>query len=331
VNSKQITIVKNDNNRFKEGNSMIDLFISFLLSSVCFILFIRLCRITHRAVYYGHCKSKNKKQENVSVSKYSPVATPKPDWVKDEIIKLKALMPDSGCRKIAAAFNRRYAKSKQVTVGKTYVSYIIREYNYEITVLRKEIKHKQPKPIPKNKIWGIDLTGKTDEAGATHFILGVIEHHSRGCLCLTAISNKSSITLLRCLLDCFEKHGTPRLLRTDNEAVFTSKLFRLGLWLLNIKHQTTDIHCPWQNGRIERFFGTLKEKLNQWEVESIEQLNLALGQFRFWYNHVRPHQHLNDCTPAEVWEGRDVYERKSRKVYWFEAWDGLLRGYYLPP
>ncbi|NIP27488.1 MAG: DDE-type integrase/transposase/recombinase, partial [Phycisphaerae bacterium] len=68
---------------------------------------------------------------------------------------------------------------------------------------------------------------------------------------------------LRHLLDAIERYGKPKFLRTDNETVFTSRLFRFGLWLLGIKHQRTDKGCPWMNGRVERFFGTLKQKLSQ--------------------------------------------------------------------
>ncbi|MBI3354920.1 MAG: transposase family protein [Nitrospirae bacterium] len=134
---------------------------------------------------------------------------------------------------------------------------------------------------------------------------------------------------MRFLLDAVEYYGKPKALRTDNEPVFTSWLFKISLWLMGIRHQLIDKCCPWQNGRIERFFGTLKKKLNQWQVGSREQLNGALGQFRFWYNHVRPHQHLNGMTPAEVWNGRDIFARRPKQEYWFEAWDGLLTGIYL--
>jgi len=261
----------------------------------------------------------------------SCLRAPKPPWVKKEIIRLKALMPDMGCRKIAATFNRNYSQSKQMTVSKSYVNTVIREHLYEIQVLQNKIKHQRPKAVPKNLIWGVDLTGKTDSKKKTHAILGIIEHQSRGNLCLKALNDKSSATLLRCLLDCIDKYGTPKYVRTDNEAVFTSKLFHFGLLILGIKHQKTDLHCPWQNGRIERFFGTLKKRLNHWEVGSINQLNLALCEFRFWYNHVRPHQYLDDQTPAETWSGDNVFQGKPRKAHWFEAWDGLLTGYYLPP
>lgn len=241
---------------------------------------------------------------------------------------MKALMPMHCCRKLADTFNRRFAH-KDVSVGKTFVNDTIRKHHYEIQVLRKKLKHRKPKPMPLNRVWGMDLTGKMDTAGDTHYILGLVEHGSRANLCLQGLKDKASITLLRHLFDVIERYGKPTFLRTDNEAVFTSRLFRFGLWLLGIKHQRTDKGCPWMNGRIERFFGTLKEKLSQWEVDSLEQLNAALVPFRFWYNHVRSHQHLDGRTPAEVWAGNDVFVTKPKRATWFEAWDGLLTGYYL--
>ena len=254
---------------------------------------------------------------------------PKPPWVRTEVIRLKALMPQAGCRTIAQTFNRRFTHTKQMTVGKTFVSQAIRSYQYEIQVLRQKIKHRRPKPVPRNLIWGLDLTGKTDTHGKTHSLLGIVEHHSRANLTLSALKDKTTITLLRQLLDAIERFGKPKLLRTDNEAVFTSVLFRLALWFLSIRHRRIDPHCPWQNGRVERFFGTLKQKLDRWEVTGGEELNGAINQFRFWYHHVRPHQNLNGRTPAEVWQGIDITTRRPKRAYWFEAWDGLLTGIYL--
>lgn len=254
---------------------------------------------------------------------------PKPEWVRQEIIHLKALMPRAGCRMIANTFNRRFAWSKQMTVSKTYANNVIRKYKYEIQILRRKIKNRIPKPIPINLIWGADLTGKKDSLGNLHNILGIVEHKSRMSLCLTSLKDKASITILRFLLDAVELYGKPKSLRTDNESVFTSRLFRFGLWLIGIRHQRIDKSCPWQNGKIERFFGTLKEKLDQWQVNGSEQLSGALVQFRFWYNHVRPHQNLYGKTPTEVWNGTDIFIKEPKQEYWFEAWDGLLTGIYL--
>jgi transposase InsO family protein len=253
----------------------------------------------------------------------------KPEWLKHEIIRLKALMPQAGCRTIADICNRRFAASRKVTVGKTFVHQILQRHGYEIQILRRSLKHTKPRNVPRNLIWGVDLTGKTDAQGSLHLLLGILDHGSRALLHLQALHNKTSRTLLACLLEVIHTHGKPKIIRTDNEAIFTSKKFRLGLKLLGIRHQRTDPGCPWQNGRIERLFGTLKQKLDQWQVPDIAQLNRDLDTFRYWYNHIRPHQNLNGKTPAEVWRGDNPYTKPSKQETWFEAWDGLLAGYCL--
>jgi hypothetical protein len=36
----------------------------------------------------------------------------------------------------------------------------------------------------------------------------------------------------------------------------------------------------------------------------------TLQEIRIWYNHERPHDHLQGRTPAEVWAGVDVFAAK---------------------
>ena len=92
----------------------------------------------------------------------------KPSWVKQETIRLKALMPPpAGCRAIAGIFNRRFAARRKTTVGKTFVCEVIRRHRYAIEVERRKIKNAKPRCVPKNLIWGIDLTGKTTLDGRT--------------------------------------------------------------------------------------------------------------------------------------------------------------------
>lgn len=99
--------------------------------------------------------------------------------------------------------------------------------------------------------------------------------------------------------------------------------------LAGITQQFTAPGCPWMNGRIERLFGTLKEKLDRIEIDSREALAQLLCEFRFWYNAVRPHQNLAGLTPLEAWCGIDSYASTPKSVRWFEAWGGLLGGFHL--
>jgi len=253
----------------------------------------------------------------------------KPDWVTEEVVRLKALMPDAGCRRIADTFNRLHAARHATTVGKTWVGETVRKRSLEIARRRAELKHRVPRSMPANHIWAMDLTAKRDLAGTVHPILGLVDHGTRAAIVLGALADKSSITLLRVLLAAIERYGKPRTVRTDNEAIFTSRLFRFGLAVLRIRHQRIEPHCPWMNGRVERFFGTLKGRLDHWAVVGRDELVHALGDFRAWYNHVRPHQHLFGRTPAEAWDGIDPVARPPRTASVFSAWDGLLTGFYM--
>ena len=87
-------------------------------------------------------------------------------------------MPGTSCRTLANSFNRRYSVSRGITVGRTFVLYTVLRYRYEIEMLRRDLKHRVPPALPKNLVWGLDLTGKTDAQGKLHMIMGLLDHGS---------------------------------------------------------------------------------------------------------------------------------------------------------
>lgn len=74
----------------------------------------------------------------------------------------------------------------------------------------------------------------------------------------------------------------------------------LGVALLGIRQQRIEPGCPRQNGRVERFIGTVKRELRQQRPISGHEFTQRLTAMRSWYNHDRPHDHLQGRTPAEV-------------------------------
>ena len=264
----------------------------------------------------------------------APVARPirsnrkSPEIIR-RIIRLAALSPEDGCRKIADTFNRLHAARYGVTVGKTFVAEVLRDHAYAIEDERRHIRRRQATVGPRNVTWAIDLTGKGDEAGTCHAILGLIDHGTRRLLTLQGLLRFCSWTLLGHLCFAIARYGKPKIFRTDNASVFTSRVFRAGLMLLGIRHQRSERGKPWQNGRIERFFGTLKSRLDRWVVANGQELADALAVFATWYNEIRPHENLAGCTPLEAWNGIDPYAKPPRRVSWFTAWDGLLTGFIM--
>ena len=198
-----------------------------------------------------------------------------------------------------------------MTVSKTYVADTCRTHQYTILHARRKLKHRVPRPIPRNRVWGCDLLTKTDQHGHRHLAIAIVDHGSRACLWLQRLSDKSSWTLWQELAQAVTRYGRPQFVRTDNEAVFVSRVFRVGLWLLGIRQQRTEPGCPWQNGRVERFIGTVKQELRQELLTDGQKLDRSLTDIRQSYNHDRPHDHLHGRTPAEVWAGIDVFAAKQ--------------------
>lgn len=179
-------------------------------------------------------------------------------------------------------------------------------------------------------MWGLDWTYVPGINGEPAPVLGVVDCGSRACLELAFVESKRSVTLLRRLLELFERCWTPKLIRTDNEPACRSLLFRAILRLLGVRHLRTAPFAPWQNGRIERLYGTVKRvlRLRSQAGRSTSVSAEDLGLIRTWYNYLRPHQNLGGLTPAEVWSGRPANRR--RRPVWYSEWEGLLSGYYWP-
>jgi putative transposase len=250
-----------------------------------------------------------------------PFGHKKPEWVCNEVIRLRALMPADGCRMIAAAFNSLHAK-KGERVSKTYVADTLKRHAAAVLVLRRKLRNRPLRQGVRKLTWAMDLT----YLGRDRPVLGLIDHGTRALLSLRVLRDRSTLGILRVLLDAIEKFGRPVRLRTDNEGIFRSYLMRVALLLLGIRPQPIDPFCPWQNGRIERFFGTLKQRLRQWWAQAgvPNDVQPDLDILRTWYNHARTHQSLAGLTPAMAWAG---IARHTKRPRFFTAWDGLLTGF----
>ena len=161
---------------------------------------------------------------------FVPYSNPhkKPSWVKEKVMYLKMHLPDDGCRKIAMHFNRLYAH-KEISVSKSYVYRVFKENAYEIVRMRKEMRNKKPYKKERNQMWHMDLATIDKKQ-----ILGIIDAGTRALVALKHLPSKSTISIIRALLDTIEEYGKPKSIRSDNEIVFTSKLMRFTLWVLGI-------------------------------------------------------------------------------------------------
>ncbi|MEX2647590.1 MAG: integrase core domain-containing protein [Alphaproteobacteria bacterium] len=100
------------------------------------------------------------------------------------------------------------------------------------------------------------------------------------------------------------EHGLPGAIRSDNGPPFASTgaggLTRLAVhWIkLGIRLERTDLAAPQQNGRHERMHATLKAETAKPPAASPGEQQARFDRFRADFNHIRPHEALDQETPA---------------------------------
>lgn len=105
----------------------------------------------------------------------------------------------------------------------------------------------------------------------------------------------------------FREYGLPEAIRTDNGPPFASKapggLSRLSMWWLRlgIRHERIQPGCPEQNGRHERMHQTLKQETAMPPAANLRRQQEAFRRFQREYNDERPHEALDNRTPASVY------------------------------
>ena len=249
----------------------------------------------------------------------------KPDWVRREVLALAVFLPS--CRRIADVFNRRHGAYE--TVGHTFVNERCRAQAIQIAERRRAMRRREPRAVAPGHMWALDLTFFATADGVQRAVLGIIDCGSRLALRLKVLPRKCAWTLLGHLCLAIARHGKPALVKTDNESMFTSRLWRTALRWAGIGHRRSALGCPWQNGRIERFFGTLKPLLRKLVLCDAQALQRAADEFSRFYNEVRTHRALHGLTPLEAWSGKswpDVW-RAAASGCWVHALGGLLVGY----
>jgi putative transposase len=263
-----------------------------------------------------------KPQRAVSCRARSTYGRRKPDWVRLAVLALSDELPRAGYRTLAHCFNLRHAAQpdphgKTASVSKSFVSHLLRQQRYAAVHASHRRYAAQREPI--QTTWGMDLTRLPLVDGTSISVFGVIDHGSRAVLSLSPVVRRSSLVLLGKLLIAMGSYGAPRSVRTDNQAVFKSWVLTGILKLLGVRQQFTQLASPWQNGRIERFWRTLKFELQTTAQQSVAQglaiqtrmkfanvaaMNGLLEAIKDSYNHDRPHQSLQGSTPTAVWNGQ---------------------------
>ena len=196
--------------------------------------------------------------------------------------------------------------------------------------------HKKIVVAEPNRLWSLDLTTVHILGIFPVYILGVIDHFSRKVFCLTSTPHPTAEWAVHELKTVFSSFGVPRAIITDNGSIFASGLFRSFLVSQSAAHIRTAVRHPQTNGKIERFFQSLKhEFLCLFFLTSKRRLDGILTEYLFYYNRYRLHEAIEGQAPDDVHSNRR-FSKPDRSAKHIRApieeirmGNGLLRAYRL--
>ena len=159
-----------------------------------------------------------------------------------------------------------------------------------------------------DEMWGTDMTAAmTGEGQAAVFI--AVDHCSAECTGIHAARNANRFEALEPVKQAVrerfgafaEQIATGLKLRHDHGSQYVSHDFQNEIAFLGLKSSPAFVREPEGNGCAERFIRTLKENL-LWirRFETIEELRLALQQFKETYNQTWIIERHGYQTPAQV-------------------------------
>jgi len=161
-------------------------------------------------------------------------------------------------------------------------------------------------PKKPNHVWHSDIT-QIRVLWHVFFVAAILDGFSRKLLALKVYAKTPCAKNLAALVkSAAVRHGKPEFIITDNGGQFR-KQFGRAVRRQRIRHVRTRVRNPFLNGKIERFFRSLKlwQRLTLM-VATAGGIQRRLNSFAAWYNTCRPHSALGFRTPEEAYGGKTL-------------------------
>jgi putative transposase len=154
-------------------------------------------------------------------------------------------------------------------------------------------------------VWSTDITYIRLPRGFV-YLVAVIDWYSR-CVLSWLLSNTMDTAFCT---DCLEQalaQGKPEIFNTDQGSQFTSAEFTGRLKAAGIQISMDGRGRALDNIFVERLWRNVKyEDVYLKGYETVSELLMGLTRYFEFYNHERPHQSLENATPAAIHAGKSV-------------------------
>jgi transposase InsO family protein len=164
-----------------------------------------------------------------------------------------------------------------------------------------------------NQLWCMDFKGYFSTGDGTRCDpFTITDAHSRYLIRCQTVSRMDLSQVVAVCEAAMREYGMPARIRTDNGAPFAGTgllgLSKLSLsWTkMGIVHERIQPGRPQQNGRHERMHRTLKEDTTKPPALTLRLQQKKFDRFRQIFNHERPHEGLNNETPASLYRRSSI-------------------------
>ena len=226
-----------------------------------------------------------------------------------ELKDLAAAHPRYGSRRLCVMLRRE--RGRVVNLKK--VRRLCREHGLLLRQKRRRKRRGIGAGVPckadhPGHVWAYDFVEDRTEAGRKLRILTVADEFTRECVAVEVEHRMNARFVADTLLRLFAGRGAPKFVRSDNGPEFIAKHLMRVLAGSGVEARHIDPGSPWQNGRNERFNGTLRDEcLNLETFHNRDHARALIKLFGRHYNERRPHSSLGYLTPkefAEKWKAK---------------------------
>ena len=177
-------------------------------------------------------------------------------------------------------------------------------------------------PTRSHQEWHIDIS-YVNVRGSFLFLIAVIDGYSRYIVAYDVRASMEERDVEIVLQRAHEKYPSehPRII-SDHGGQFISREFTGYIRKVGLTHTLISVGYPQSNGKLERFFGTVKsECIRKQSFLSIADARKIIGRFIEYYNNKRLHSAIDYIAPMdilcgrkeEILKGRDEKLKKARE------------------
>lgn len=231
--------------------------------------------------------------------------------VKERIVSMKRAQPTHGVHRISDLLKRMFfMKASHETVRRVlHEESLLPLRKAPSSRTKRVVKAVKPDDEGGSYVKGPNLMWQSDISVITWrkqsvYLIGFIDDFSRFVTGLGLYMTQKADNVLEVLRQAVSEYKAPAEMLTDNGRQYTSwrgvAQFEKEMHRMEIKHIRSQPHHPQTQGKIERFWKTIKEEFfNRTLFEGFEDMRNRTKLWVQYYNFKRPHQGIGGLCPSD--------------------------------